>query len=375
MKRYLLSFFSYLFLMVFGLTKVSGQGCVAIKNMPCTALPGYETGMANDSVMNHAAKWELSLNARYFRSYKHFVGDAEQKQRVEQGTEVINKVLSFDIGIVHNIKERFIASLIVPVYFNHRSSLYEHYGNSTTANPQHMRFSTQANGIGDMRFTFSSWILNPKKKHKGNFALGLGLKLPTGNAEVLDDFHKRTSTGADSIVRKAVDQSIQLGDGGFGFSIEAQGYQRLFKNASLFYSGFYLFNPRNTNNNFRGGNNPITRYNSVPDQFAFRVGMMYSMLKKKNLSATLCGRAEGLPAHDAIGKSEGFRRPGYIISVEPGVGFRRGNMAYQLNVPVAVYRNRTKSVDDLKDPTGQKHGDAAFADYLVNIGITYSFGK
>ena len=103
--------------------------------------------------------------------------------------------------------------------------------------------------------------------------------------------------------------------------------------------------------------------------------MVYSLLKKKNLSATFCGRAEGLPAHDAIGKSEGFRRPGYIISVEPGIGFRTGHIAYQLNVPVAVYRNRTKSVDDLSDPTGQKHGDAAFADYLVNIGITYSFGK
>lgn len=375
MKRNLL--FDIAFTIIFLSFNLQGfsQGCVAIKNMPCTALPGFETGTATDSAINHSAKWELSFNSRYFRSYKHFVGDAEQKQRVEQGTEVINKVLSFDIGITHNIKDRYIASLIIPVYFNHRSSLYEHYGNAAASNPEHKRFSTQANGIGDMRLTMSSWVLNPKKNHKGNFALGLGLKLPTGNAEALDDFHKRTAAGADSIVRKAVDQSIQLGDGGFGFSIEAQGYQRLFKNASLFYTGFYLFNPRNTNNNFRGGNNPITRYNSVPDQFAVRVGMVYSLLKKKNLSATLCGRAEGLPAHDAIGKSEGFRRPGYIISVEPGVGFRTGHIAYQLNVPVAVYRNRTKSVDDLSDPTGQKHGDAAFADYLVNIGITYSFGK
>jgi len=375
MKKYLPFFFAFAVALSLNSHVAVAQGCVAIKNMPCTALPGFETGAASDSAIGETAKWELSINARYFRSYKHFVGDSEQKQRVDQGTEVINKVFSFDIAVVHNFRNRYIASLTVPVIFNHRSSLYEHYGNSASSNPQHKRFSTQANGIGDMRLTLSSWVLNPKKKHNGNFAVGLGLKLPTGNAEVQDDFHKRTSTGADSIVHKAVDQSIQLGDGGFGFSIEAQGYQRLFKNASLFYSGFYLFNPRNTNNNLRGGNNPITKYNSVPDQFAVRLGMIYSMLKKKNLSATLCGRVEGLPAHDALGKSDGFRRPGYIISVEPGIGYRAKRVAYQLNLPVAVYRNRTKSVDDRSDPTGQKHGDAAFADYLLNIGVTYSFGK
>lgn len=375
MKRHLLLLFAVIFTLLLNNLQGFSQGCVAIKNMPCTALPGFETGAVSDSAVSNTAKWEISFNSRYFRSYKHFVGDKEQKQRVEQGTEVINRVFSFDIGVVHNIKNRFIASLIVPVIFNYRSSLYEHYGNSTTANPDRRRFSTQANGIGDMRLTFSSWILDPKKKHRGNFALGLGIKLPTGNPEALDEFHRRKSNGEDSVFRKAVDQSIQLGDGGFGYSLELQGYQRLFKNASLFYSGFYLFNPRNTNNNFRGGNNPITKYNSVPDQFAVRAGMIYSMLRNKNLSATLCGRVEGLPAHDIIGKSDGFRRPGYIISVEPGVGYRTKRVAYQLNLPVAVYRNRTRSVDDLADPSGNKHGDAAFADYLLNIGITYSLGK
>lgn len=374
MVRYLPVLLTIFFLTVFGNSPAMAQGCVAIKNMPCSAIPGFEYH-STDSAMasSPGSKWELNLNYRYFRSYKHFVGAKEQKQRVEDGTEVINKVHSFDISIVHSFKSRYFASMVVPVLFNYRSSLYEHYGNSITANPQRKRFATQSAGIGDMRLSISSWVLNPKKKHKGNFAVGLGLKLPTGNAEALDDFHRRKPNGDDSTFRKAVDQSIQLGDGGFGFSLEAQGYQHLFKNASLFYSGFYLFNPRNTNNNFRGNNNPITNYNSVPDQFAFRFGMNYNFLKKKNLSATVSGRVEGLPAHDAIGKSDGFRRPGYVVSIEPGVGYKTKRVTYQLNMPIALYRNRTKSVDDLSDPTGQKHGDAAFADYLVNFGISYSF--
>lgn len=374
MGRYLPAFFSTLLLTLFGQAPVLAQGCVAIKNMSCTAMPGFKNHGGDSSMMESGdPKWELSLNYRYFRSYKHFVGAKEQKQRVADGTEVVNRVHSFDVAIAHTFKTRYIASLTVPVLVNYRSSLYEHYGNSVTANPQRKRFATQAAGIGDMRLAVSAWVLNPKKMRKGNFAVGLGVKLPTGNPEVLDDFHRRKPNGDDSVFRKAVDQSIQLGDAGLGFSLEAQGYQNLFKNAALFYSGFYLFNPRNTNNNLRGGTNPITKYNSVPDQFALRLGMAYRFLKKKNLSATIAGRLEGLPAHDAIGKSDGFRRPGYVISAEPGVGFKTKRLVYQLNVPISVYRNRTKSVDDRADPTGQKHGDAAFADYLVNFGVSYSF--
>lgn len=366
-----------LFIAVFSIVglQANAQGCVAIKNMPCTAMPGLEHQMTSEPTSRSTSSWEISLNSRSFRSYKHFVGSKEQKQRVEAGTEVINKSYSFDIGIVHNFKHRYTASFVIPVIFNHRTSLYEHYGNSSTANPQQTRFATSANGVGDMRFALGYWILDPQKRQKGNFTVGLGIKLPTGNPEVLGDFHKRNASGGDSIVRKAVDQSIQPGDGGLGFSIEVQGYRHLFTNATLFCSGFYLFNPRNTNNNLRGGNNPITRYNSVPDQFAARAGILYYLLKQKNLAVSLGGRMEGLPAHDALGKSEGFRRPGYIISVEPGIGYMAKRTSYQLNVPVALYRNRTKSVDDLADPTGRKHGDAAFADYLVNVSVSYRLSK
>lgn len=352
------------------------QGCVGIKNMHCTAMPVLD----NDSTARlKQNKWQVSLGYRYFKSYKHFVGDHEQKQRVDLGTEVINISHAFDLNFSYTVSKRLVATVNFPVLFYYRSSLYEHYGNSTTSNPQQLRFHTNANGLGDIRLAGSYLVLNPSKNHKGNFALGLGIKLPTGQAEVQDNFHRRTAAGKDSIIRKPVDQSIQLGDAGFGFSLEAQGYQKLFKNALLYYNGFYLFNPRNTNNTLtRGtltGADPLIAYFSVPDQFSFRLGMNYSFLQKKNLKALLGGRIEGIPAHDALGKSEGFRRPGYIVSVEPGLNYSRKDWGFQLSVPFAVYRNRTKSVYDLADPTGQRHGDAAFADYLVNIGISYSFGK
>ena len=43
-----------------------------------------------------------------------------------------------------------------------------------------------------------------------------------------DNFHKLDKEGNDYTLTKAVDQSIQLGDGGWGMSLEVQGYQMLF---------------------------------------------------------------------------------------------------------------------------------------------------
>jgi hypothetical protein len=82
-----------------------------------------------------------------------------------------------------------------------------------------------------------------------------------------------------------------------------------------------------------------------------------------------------VPARDLIGKSEGFRRPGHIVSVEPGVSYMLGNMTLGLNVPVALLRNRIRSVTDISDstPENRVHGDAAFADYLINVNLAWRF--
>src|SRR5581483_9535551 len=87
-------------------------------------------------------------------------------------------------------------------------------------------------------------------------------------------------------------------------------------------------------------------------------------------------RDECLPSKDIIGGSMGFRRPGYIISVEPGVNYQLKKATVYAYVPIAVVRNRTQSVaDKLKTAATNVHtqGDAAFADYLVNIGLSVKF--
>jgi len=44
---------------------------------------------------------------------------------------------------------------------------------------------------------------------------------------------------------------------------------------------------------------------------------------------------------------------------------------------VAISRNRTRSVTDIaaSTPTNYRHGDAAFADYLFNVGLAWRISK
>ncbi len=211
--------------------------------------------------------------------------------------------------------------------------------------------------------------------------MGLGLKLPTGNANVQGGFHKLTKEKTDTTIIKAVDQSIQLGDRGVGVTLEVQGYSVLSKRMSLYINGFYMSNPKETNSAQTRTTAPasladsITQFHSVADQFACRVGANYVIWPSHGLVLALGIRAEGVPAKDVIGKDWGFRRPGYIISAEPGVSYQLNSFTFNLSVPYALYRNRVKSVSDLADPLGIRHGDAAFADYLINLGVTYRFAK
>jgi hypothetical protein len=342
-------------------------------------------GAANasgSSFLMNKGDWQVGVLYRYFQSYKHFKGDSEQEERVELGTQVINDANSIDFSLSHAFSHRFSVSASLPLIFYDRSSLYEHYGNGLNVNPQQLRFHTSAKGIGDLRLSSSYWLFNPTKHQKSNLAVGLGLKLPTGDSNVQDEFHKRKATdGTDTVIIKAVDQSIQLGDGGVGITLDVQGYTVLSKRFSLYVNGFYMSNPKETNKTLNRTTKPanladsITQFHSVADQFAFRFGANFVILPSHGLVFGLGVRAEGVPAKDVIGGDWGFRRPGYIISVEPGLSYQHGKLGFNVSVPYALYRNRVKSVSDLADPAGLRHGDAAFADYLVNVGVSYRIAK
>ena len=353
-------------LMIFVNHKIAAQGCVAIRS----------TG--NSCSMNHPGDergWKLNLNNRYFRSYKHFVGKEEQKNRVDSSTQVINHSYSLDITLTRTFNTRWSAALTVPVIYNTRSSKYEHYGN--TSKSANARQATHSFGIGDTRLMLYRWMLDPVKNKKGNMQIGLGLKLPTGDFRYQDYFQKNDSTTTFG----PVDQSIQLGDGGTGIATELKAYYKPAKKLSVYADAYYLVNPREQNgvSTSRGGlasansMKYFTAYMSVPDQYMVRAGLTYSVKKFEFTSGI---RIEGIPAEDLVGGNKGFRRPGYVIAVEPVISYRTKKLDFYLSVPVAVQRNRVQSYADKLQTTAtgiRTQGDAAFADYSLNAGFTINF--
>jgi hypothetical protein len=108
----------------------------------------------------------------------------------------------------------------------------------------------------------------------------------------------------------------------------------------------------------------------VPDQYLFRGGFAYAVPKFRGIALSIAGRDEGVPARDLIGREDGFRRPGYAVSVEPGIEFSRGRNLWSFSYAIAVRRDRTRSVQDVAAGT---HGDAAFADGVMLLGYSRTF--
>lgn len=333
------------------------QGCVAVKNMGSHGL-NYGDAAAQSS-------WQFSLNYRYFRSFRHFKGTEEQKERLVENTEVINNDNSVILGIEHRINDKWAISAQLPFMYIDRSSLYEH--------DRQNRHVSHSSGIGDIRL---AGYRNFQAGTSTNLQLGLGLKLPTGNENAKDYFYT-----ADGPQLRPVDQSIQLGDGGTGVMVEFNGQQQLSSNTSLYLNSLYLFNPRNTNGTrtSRETLSPLLANEaimSVPDQYFLRIGAAYSIQHKFTISAG--ARFEGIPVEDLIGKSDGFRRPGYIISAEPSLAYMSGVHSFHLSTPIALVRNRTQSLTDKETQrlTGvPRHGDAAFADWLLSFTYAYRLLK
>jgi hypothetical protein len=239
-----------------------------------------------------------------------------------------------------------------------------------------------------MRMSANYWIFDPVKVHKGNLMVGVGIKLPTGNYAATDNNVPQTDgTRKDFVI---MDQAIQPGDGGLGFSVEVQGFTELFKGIYGFANGYYLFNPKESNGTYKSAaKQGLAGYNvyACPDQYFARAGFLTSVLKSKSLTFSLAGRLEGIPAYDAFGGQKAYRRPGYVVAVESGVSYRTGHHSFSLFIPYNFIKNRIQSAADIADQNLQNskisdqsqrvhvQGDAAFADYSISLGYTYLITK
>jgi hypothetical protein len=305
--------------------------------------------------------WQVTTSYRWQKSDRHFVGSEYQEDRDADSSQVVNRVHLVDLAVRYNLSQRWSLGLSLPYFVASRSNPIRNQARVVID-----RSVTHSNAISDTALMARRWMLNPDSCKNGNLSLGLGLKVPTGPSGHTD-VRRTFSNGTIVSSVQPVDQSIQPGDGGWGFVLEGTTFRRFGTRAVGYASASYLFNPEAMSKTDRGGNDPNTRFLSISDQYLARAGVAVAA---RSFQFSLGGRVEGVPADDLIGSSKGFRRPGYAVSVEPGVTFRHGRSAFTAGLPVAVYRNRTRSY---ADKINGGHGDAAFADYILILGYSRLF--
>lgn len=301
----------------------------------------------------HPKRWTVSFGYRYQQSFRHFVGTVEQVQREVNHNQIYNLYHLVDLGIERQLTPRLSVTASVPLIFTHRNQLYAPSGKQVL------------NGVGDATVGFRSWIFKPPTESGDNISVGVSLKMPTG------DYRATTqAVRGGRVITASNDISLMGGDGGTGFVVDISGYKTAPFRSLLYGSALWLFNPRNTNGVSTFRTAPGEEYFSVSDQYLFRGGVGHPLPWIRGLAGSFGLRMEGVPVRDLVGKSEGFRRPGYALSIDPGLLYARGLYTFSLNGPWAIRRDRKASVPDIARGA---HGDAAFADYTILFGLSRRF--
>jgi hypothetical protein len=340
--------------------------------------------LGSEAVKLEKNTWTVAVSHRWQYSDKHFVGDEEQVYREKEGSQVINNIHLIDIGASYRITERLAGTLSVPFQFATRSQAVRdtRRQDGQLVNPSPFpspsgqtngavidRYQTAADGLGDLRLLATSWIFDPTTYTDQNVSLGLGVVIPTGQKDHKDVFKVFNTNSAGAYEPRAetrnVDNSIQPGTGAWGIIFDMYAFKEIAKNFTIFLSGTYVSVPA-TDAGVYDGPNDTGRIWSTGDSYLGRLGFAYTFLPKYGLSFTLNGRMEGSPPKDLIGDNDGRRRPGYGVSIEPGLQFVKNGWFASFSAPVAVYRNRQP------DATGAE-GDAAFADFMTLFSVGKNF--
>jgi hypothetical protein len=350
------------------LQKIEAQGCVIAHSV------GEVGGPDSNGGYLAPGHWQFTLDYRHLYSFRHYVGSVAQEYRQQGNSEVRNRINLIDAGLTYQITPRFSVEGNVPVEFASRRYFIA-AGSINGAPATDLIGAWGISGIGDVSFMGQGWIWDPSKNPPHNIQVGFGVQMPTGRDNIQNNLVEIPGTPA---VNATADYSIQPGIGVWAIPISVESFQVLSKATQVYFNGSYLITPAETNgvaNASPPGFPPPAPQNafvSAADEYLLQAGFGYTVAKVHGLTVTGGLRKEGVPAHDLIGGDEGFRRPGYAVSLEPGViySMHGGHDLITANIDRAVYRNRIASVPDLE--LGQ-HGDAAFADWLWLASFQHRF--
>ncbi len=318
---------------------------------------GQGEGQAGDL---RAHEWQVAVDYRYVHADDFFFGTQRSTPPAAFfGQPIIINIHSANLNLTYAATDRVSVRLTVPVSAGSQSRFY----------PDTARHVVHGGGIGDIGLVGTAWLLDSRTHTKGNVALGVGVKLPTGRNKISGAFFLVDG----SSVQHPVDEAVETGNGGWGVILQAQAFRRVAPRTFAYFTGSYLLSPGNQTDVTRapaGLQNSTVHY-SVSDVYSGRLGVSYRLLPEQGLSLGLGGRIDGIPYHDLIGKSDGFRRPGYVVFVDPGMSFERGRSTFTFSAPVRIAQRL--ATQQLAMTSGGTIGAGDLAAVVFFVGYTRRF--
>ena len=292
------------------------------------------------------SKWQISYGWHeskatdsYYRFHVNHTFDHNWEPRLRQSI--------MDVSVSYSLSSRTTLQATLPIVNNQFSSLLPPLGSSRSE-----RYSWGANGLGDMTLYAQHWMLKPADHPFGNFAFGVGMKIPTGQWNLQRVIPNENGEGANT--RAAWPPSMQPGDGGTGIIFGASAFKNIrqsgfLRGNTLFASASYLCNPHDTNGTasvVQALGVPLAPQfssalvNSVTDSYMVTTGISIKLPHTwdkphlKGLRGRIAYEWQGIPRYDLIGGSHGFRQPGYTMTIAPGFTYAYGHGMLIAEVPL-----------------------------------------
>lgn len=286
--------------------------------------------------------WQLGIAYRRLNADEWIVGHDVVPANAPGAQPVRIDVHSIILSASYALSERVAITLNVPISTGRISRIFP-----PSRGGDGQRHETSAAGLGEINLIGTIWLGRPSGSRDRNLGVGLGVKAPTGRHDIEDDFWLASST-----IRFPVDQSIQLGDGGWGIIMQMDGFQQIFSRGFAFASANYTAHPRERTDVLR---DPLLQasdqpfYVGVPDVFGVRAGIAVEAWPDQGLSASLGWRVDGTMRRDLFGGRDlAFRRPAIAGYIDPGLSLARGRDRFTVSVPVRAYKNFRRSYADVE---------------------------